>query len=401
MQLTRPENEALRAKGWSVFRSSTRDRIVPVTGSGRTVQRLKINEAYPVGDIEVGSAVSPDERARVAALRGQAFTSSLDSAESRPIGVSTYMPFTVSLVNAALPAGENNDHFVRLVVAPYDGFLTELVVVTGIGGNLGAFAIRSTSGQTMFRSGGNRAPLVGSPSLLPDFCDLNSFGASNDPITLRNLRMPVFAGDEITCVFRDNTSSGPPLVVMTGILGFEAFVLARPGSQASQSQFMALNTQAIISARETAVMANKIDLERERTRRAEIEAESRVKVAAINSAAKQPPAMGQYNPFNNVLMLPGAQQQLQSRAVTPPAAPRIPAPKPAPPDGTGQTFVQAWMPSASSIGYLIPDPPRGGKVNVFDGKYTVWGPGGERVSEGMVQTIPSGGVIPEGARLSR
>lgn len=401
MRMDLLQNEALRSKGWSVFRSSTRDRVVPGTGAGRTLQRIKINEAFPVGDVEVGAAVSTDERARVASLRGQAFKSSLDSAESRPVGVSTYLPFTVTTVNAALPAAVPNDHLVPVAVAPYDGFITELVVVTGTSGNVGAFAFRSTSGQTMFRSGGNRVPLAGAPSLLPDFCDLNTFGGSNDPITLRNLRMPVFAGDILTCVFRENTGVGAGIPVMTGIIGFEAFVLARPGSQASQSQFMALNTAAIVSARETATMSNRIDLEREKTRRAEIEAESRVRVAALNAEGKRPSGQGMFNPFNNVLVMAGAQDKLQSRAPAPPAPPRIPAPKPEPPEGSGQTFVPAWLPSASSIGYLVPDPPRGGRVNVFDGKYSVWDVSGKLVSQGTVQTVPSGGEVPPGARISR
>jgi len=188
--------------------------------------------------------------------------------------------------------------------------------------------------------------------------------------------------------------------VGAGILGFEGFILARPGSQAASSMFGALTIEARRAATEAAAQSSRFSIEVERTRRAEIEAKARVDVAAIK-AAPAPPSGGFIgNPYNSILLNPQFAPTLARQAPRPAPPPRVIPPKPESPEGTGKTFVSAWNPSFGSIGYLIPDPPRGGKVNVFDNRYTIWDISGRNVGQGPIEPIRSDAEIPPGARIS-
>ena len=146
--------------------------------------------------------------------------------------------------------------------------------------------------------------------------------------------------------------------------------------------------------------ASALAIEREKTFRAAEVERLKTERAALTLKPGVPSGNFLGNPFQELLLAPQAARQLASRAPTPPPPPRV-RPAPAePPAGAGQTFVSAWNPSFGSIGYLVPDPPRGGKVNVFDNTYTVWDITGKNVGSGPIIPVASDGDIPPGARIS-
>lgn len=394
-------DEEIRLQCWNVFRSSSRDHMVPMTSGGRVLQKIRINSALPSTDVVTGVVLSAEEQELRRKARAAAIRQAEQEAMDRPLGVSQYLGFHATTVNAALPVGEPNDHQSLIALAPFDGYITEMVIVPDTGLATYNLAIRTSGGQTMFRS---LDSLITSPpglSLLPDFIDMGTFSPSGEKIQVRNLKMPVFAGEEIYFVGREFGSVGPGVGLATGMLGFEGFILARPGSAAAQSQFLALTAEARAGARDAANMAGRVAIEREKTRRAEIEGQARVQVAQLAAEVRRPPGIPMNNPFNQVLIAPNAQPTIQRRQPVAPPPPQFEAPPAVPTSGKGMTFVQAWQPANGSIGYMIPDPPPGGRVNVFDGKYTIWDVTGKNIGSGPVQNVASTDDIPGGARVSR
>jgi hypothetical protein len=58
------------------------------------------------------------------------------------------------------------------------------------------------------------------------------------------------------------------------------------------------------------------------------------------------------------------------------------------------------MPNENSIGYLVPTPPRGGKVNTFGDEYSVFDITGKLIDRGKVELVRSQDQIPPSSRLS-
>lgn len=71
MPLGLQSNRELQDSLWRVWRSATRDRVIPSVGPGRVLQRVRIMEALPVGGVMVGAAeaLGEEERAEVRRAR--------------------------------------------------------------------------------------------------------------------------------------------------------------------------------------------------------------------------------------------------------------------------------------------------------------------------------------------
>ena len=393
-------DEEARLHGWDVFRSSSRDRMVPCTSGGRVLQRVKINEAVPVPGVFEGVAISEADREAMARARAAAMGEAMKTGTDRPLGVSRYISFHAQTINAAEPVGVNNDHICVIARAPFDGFITEMAMIQDPGLSNVLYAVRSSSGQTMFQSVGVPQPGGIDFNLLPDFVDYNGFFDNNALYTLRNVKMPVYAGEEIFFVIRENGSIGPNVAGPSGVLGFEGFILARPGSAAAESQFRALNTAAINAARDAATNASRLEIERERTRRELGIAQSKVQIAAEQTEQARVNSARQANTRPQIIQIPAFQQKAETRAPVTPPQPAFSGATNTQLDGKGKTFVSSWMPSNNGIGYLIPDPPRGGKVNVFGDTYTIWDASGKNVGQGKIEMVQTDAQIPDQARIS-
>lgn len=395
------QDEALRSSGWRVFRSSTRDRVIPSSSAGAALQRVRIASALPVAGVTEGVTLSFEERAALSAARDQVLQKALPTATPRSLGVTQYLNVRLREDVGFGVAGEVTEVERVIGLAPFDGFITELVVMATPSSTLQAYAFRTSGGQTMFRTIDNQPSSPFDENSEPDFMLGLGHIDGSGKYQVQNVKMPVYAGEQIIAAIRHQGVAAIGTDLIVGSIGFEGFVLARQGSAAAVSQFGALTVEARRAATEAASNTSKLAVERERTRRAEAEARARVEVAKLNAESKRSAAQPAFNPFQGLLVAPQAQQALQSRQrVVPPPPPAFAAPS-APAGGEGQTFVQSWMPQSGSIGYLIPDPPRGGRVNVFDNKYTIWDISGQKVGEGAITPVRSDAEIPESARISK
>jgi hypothetical protein len=394
------QNAALREQGWRVFRSASRNHLIPLHGPGGSLQRIKIAQALAVSGVFEGVAISDEERKAQEEQRRLGAALAEREAVGRPLGVTQYLAFDMAVIDGTVDPANPFLTGSRAAIAPFDGFITEFVVTDTGATPFLAIGIRSSGGATMFRS---TDPGLAPPPLFripPDLIRVGLLTDAAGPVALRNLKMPVFAGEEIKVIFISPGATPLGTFSGSGILGFEAFILARPGSAAAVSMFGALTVESRRAATEAAAQSSRLAIEQEQTRRSMGADAARVEVAKLNLEAKRPAGQPQFNPFQNLLLLGNAQQQLTSRAPTPAPAPRVSRPPAQAPDGAGQTFVSAWNPSFGSIGYLVPDPPRGGKVNVFDNKYTIWDISGKNVGSGSIVPVATDSQIPPGARIS-
>jgi hypothetical protein len=393
-------NEALRRQGWRVFRSASRDHLTPMSGPGAKLARIKIGEALPVGGVFEGVAMSLEDREAIDKQRRLDLALAEAEGASKSLGVTQYIAFALSSLNGNPDPVNFADEEIVLMPAPFDGFITELRFNWNPGAGIGCYAFRSSGGQTMFRSVDRSVPVVGQPSIEPDFMCLPTQDLNTTEREFVNVHMPVFAGEQIIVALRLAPATPAGTRYGGGFLGFESFVLARAGSAAAVSAFGALTVESRTAARAAASDASRLALEREKTSRATQVAQLELQIAQAKSRGT--PAVGGmiFNPFGSMFDEASALQQLQSRLPATPPAPRVSAPPVQPPDGTGKTFVSAWNPSFGSIGYLIPDPPRGGKVNVFDNTYTIWDISGRNVGQGAIIPVASDAQIPPGAKIS-
>lgn len=400
-RMTLSEDEGLRLHGWRVFRSSTRDRVIPMTSVGMKLSRIRINEALPVGGVDVGFSLSEDERIAIANQHKLDLALARAESASKSLGITKFMHYTVLTTLANPSATEEFDETIDVGTAPFDGFLTEFISSQAFGADLIALAIRSSGGESMFRSFTNYAAGTAQAAVRPDFLSFAAFLGANHEVTMRNLHMPVFAGESILFVarVRGAAAAGQQLPFIT--LGFESFTLAKAGSAAAVSQFESLAEDQRLAARQLSEDAARLQLQKQKDSAALERAKIDLEIAKLKSQGSPGPTGLQVPGFNQVLSLQTALEQLQSRAAPVPP----PKPKPPPPvpeiDGTGMTFVRSWMPSHGQIGYLIPDPPRGGKVTVFDNKYNIWDISGRNIGSGWIQGVNVEADIPPGARISR
>jgi hypothetical protein len=394
------QNDELRQQGWRVFRSASRDHLVPLTGAGSVLQRVKLSEALPVLGVFEGVALSDEERKANAEQDRLALSLAERDAVGRPLGITQYLAADMAVIDGVVDPV--NPFFSGSIVgtAPFDGFITEFSFTDTSATPALAVGIRSSGGATMFRS---NDPGLAPPPIFriePDFVRVSMFDAAGERAILRNLKMPVFAGEEIKAV--TIMPAATPLGTFCGqvVLGFEAFILARPGSAAAQSMFGALTVESRRAATEAADQAGRLAIEQERTRRAQLVDIGQTERARLALEAKRAAGVPTINPLMQLLANPDAQAQLTSRLARPPVKPKVPPPKKEPPEGTGKTFVSAWNPSYGNVGYLIPNAPPGGRVNVFDNFYTVWDVTGKMISKGQIEPIATTGEIPPGARIS-
>jgi hypothetical protein len=373
------EDENLRQQGWRVFRSASRDRMIPLVGAGAQLQRIKIGEALPVMGVFEGVALPLEEREARHTAKVEEMRRAPDG-EDVPTGIMQY--FTQVLFNTSVGAVNNvpTDDVVVVGVAPFDGWLREFTADPSGGDASGnRVAVRTSSGGTLFRGFHQSGLTPGQTQLLsPDFIALDGRGSGLFKPELRGGKVPVYAGDQILVVVRNTNGLAALQMRIVVNIGIEAVFLGSVGRRASVANFSAVNAQVIAANRESARQAGMLAIEQEKTRRVELAAQAEAALLAQKLSAVQ-----------------------AAQSARPPVpAPRVTAPKPEPPDGTGKTFVSAWNPSFGVIGYLIPDPPRGGKVNVFDNKYSVFDITGKLIEQGAIEPIRTDADIPPGARLS-
>ena len=373
------QNSALRYAGWNLFRSSSRDHVVPGVSPGRKLQRFRIDEAMPArGTMEDAVAVSLEERAAVSASISSRRVE-VDRGEDVATGEMKY--FTARISNDVVtPPNTPTDFPVVVGIAPFDGYLTEFNA-TGLGSdNFGiSVAVRTSSGGTMFTSFEGPDTLVDVDFIEPDFFPVHfSYSAAGSGV-LRRGRVPILAGDQIIFVLRTSTAFAIRGADLLCTVGLEGVNLGRVGSRVASASFDSSIRLNAAANREAAAAAARLQLEREKTRRLEIEMQAKLALADKL----------------------GTRTQVQTRqAPDPPPAPYKSSAF-TPSDGAGKTFVASWMPNENSIGYLIPDPPRGGKVNVFGDRYSVFDITGKLVSQGPVELVRSQDQIPPSSRLSQ
>lgn len=373
------ENEGLRQHGWRVFRSASRDRIIPLTGAGAALQRIRIAEALPVSGVFEGVTIPiPEREARQVAEVER--MKRMPDGEDVPLGIMQY--FTQVLLNTIVGAVNNvpTDEEIVVGVAPFDGWLREFTADPSGGDASGnRVAVRTSSGGTLFRGFHQGGLAAGVTQLLsPDFIALDGRGSGLFKPELRGGKVPVYAGDQIKVVLRNTNGLGALAMRVVVNIGIEAVFLGSLGRRASQASFSAINAQVMAANRESARQAGQLAIEQEKTRRIELAASAEAALLAQRLAGLQ----------------------LAQTAKPPAPPPRVPAPAPQPVEGQGKTFVSAWNPSFGNIGYLVPDPPRGGRVNVFDNKYSVFDITGKLIDQGPVEPIHTDGDIPAGARIS-
>lgn len=379
MPMDRVANVALRDRGWNVFRSASRDHVVPQVSPGRVLQRIRIAQALPAAGTVEGVAVPLEVRERVATERRES-VSRLRGMEDQPLGVMQY--FSALLHNQAAGAvnGVALDESFVIGIAPFDGWLRE-VVMDPNAGDFGGFrvAVRTSSGGTFFRGFDQSGLGAFFEFIGPDFIPTDARGTGQYKVEVRGGKVPVFAGDQIIAVVRNTNGKAANAARIQLLVGVEAVILGSAGSRAAASQFAAAFEASRIANREAAANAGRLAIEQERTRRAELEAQARLELARLAQV----------------------RQRVESRETVPPPPRPLEAAPTAGVDGAGKTFVSAWLPNANSIGYLIPDPPRGGKVNVFNDTYSVFDVTGKLVDQGKVELVRSTDQIPPDARVSR
>jgi hypothetical protein len=376
MELAQDEN--LRQQGWRVFRSSTRNRMIPLTGSGAKLQRIKIQEAFPVAGVFEGAAASDELREVVANTKAAAMARS-KGGEDVATGVMQYFSMILHNRVAGAVNGVPLDELFIVGTAPFDGWLRE-ISADGTGGDQGGFrlAVRTSGGGTLFK-GFDQTDLAAFTEFCePDFLPLDARGTGNYVIDLRAGKVPCYAGDQIIVVLRNTNGKAVNASRARVQIGIEAVIFGSLSQRISGATLGLSMSQAAAANRQAAADALRLQIEQEKTRRQMLADEAAL--ARINAVA-------------------GA-RLAEARLPAPSPAPRA---KPAPreiPEGTGKTFVSAWNPSYGNIGYLIPDPPRGGKVNVFDNKYSVFDITGKLIEQGQIIPVATDQQIPPGARLS-
>jgi hypothetical protein len=371
-------DERLRLRGWDVFRSSFRDRQIPLTGLGARLQRIRVNEALPVPGVFEGVAIElPEREARRVGLVERA--SRERGGEDIPLGIMQY--FSTILHNRVVGAvnGVPLDETFQIAVAPFDGWLRE-ISADGSAGDFGGFriAVRTSNGGTLFRSFDQKDLALFEEFLEPDFLPFDARGTGNYLIELRGGKVPVYAGDGIFIVLRNTNGKAINQARARVEVGIEAVQVGSLARRVSAGAATLALRKFEAAQREAAVIAGRLAVEQERTRQ----------VALVQRAETERS------------LLKSSVAKVAQRAPVPVPPPRVIRPPAELPAGSDKTFVSAWNPSYGYIGYLIPDPPRGGKVNVFDNKYSVFDITGKLIEQGPIIPIVSEADIPPGARLS-
>lgn len=372
------QDEELRQQGWRVFRSSTRDRLVPSTSPPAKLQRVKIGVALAALGVTEGAVVSAAERDAYAALIRNPNLQEREPPWAGP-GETKYIHFNVQNVNPnTVP---QPDEFIVLGTSPFTGFLTEFTLTFFQSPISVAMAIRNTGGYTMSQSFSNFPVIPGTLSLGPDFFDpfFIAQSALGNGRTVERQQMPVQAGDEIIMVLRQVSPVNPGQQQARGWIGIEEM-----RNQVDLAQTLSIAQRRRQRAELLRTDVENAEMRRQITAQAIIQRDSEVVSGLL------------FPPFR----APAAQAAVAARVPAPRPAPRVAAPKPEPPAGSDKTFVSAWNPSFGMIGYLIPDPPRGGKVNVFDNKYSVFDITGKLVAQGQIEPIATDADIPPGASIS-
>jgi hypothetical protein len=352
--------------------------MIPQVSPGRVLQRIRIQSAFPAGSVFEGvQAVSLEDRASMETARLER-RRVVSGGEDIPLGQMQYFP---ALLRNTVPTVNNVavDEEFTIAIAPYDGYVTEFIAnrnASDFGGQ--RVAIRTSSGGTLFRSFDNDVGVTPSPFMEPDFIPFDYAGTGIFGPELRRGKIPVFAGDRVIAVLRNTLAGAVGAARLFVTIGIESVILGNAGTRASVSAFAASAAQQAKANRDAAAAAERLAIERERTARAKLEIDARLKLAEL------------------------AQTTQKVKTTLPPPPPPAPYAESmvSPTDGAGKTFVSAWMPNENSIGYLVPTPPRGGKVNTFGDEYSVFDITGRLIDRGKVELVRSQDQIPPASRLS-
>lgn len=395
------QNRALKGNGWNLFRSSTRDHLVPLVAIGRQTIGLRIREALPVAGVLVGAdvALSAEERAaRSSRTEASLSRAREDLGRGAVESVERSIAMTFAPEKQFAPVSVFDEETSLIGFAPADGYIDEVeFILRATGGVLTGFAIRTESGESAFRGFVQGNVSIG--DLLPDFLPL---GATQTYQRVANLRVPVLTGERVFIVVKMNA-----LVAVNSLLLTGSVTVKIPVTVPRLDLSVGLNAGAVSSqvstaaTRQSLVLSQALAIEQERTRRSRVEFEAKVKIAEAAAEARRPASVPMSNPFQQLLLQESTARMLQQREPPPPPPPRVLPPPPTPAEGAGKTFVPAWLPSVGAIGYLIPTPSRTERVTVFDNRYTIWSVTGAKVKEGLVEMIRSEAGIPPEARISR
>ena len=386
-------NQQMREQGWRVFRSASRDHLTPATGVGQQLQRITIREALPVREAAGGLSVSLE--ARLAERAGE--QSALTEQQALLRRATEERGISWQRVGWGQDTSGLAGNVTRTVIGTvsFDSLVSDVTfIVQGGGGSVGSARVEFENYGTLFAGGGVNGLGYPTDTISPQpIANLSGDGVT---VSIPGLRWFVGGGSRI---FLDVVNGGGGFVI-TGQVIITAEAL-------SPSQRQVVTRPDVVPLGEI-ISLRRADAQRQLDRQQElIEAAKQRKrdelafqeqrIAAIKEvgARQFERAVGRVSPLG----LP-PQVVLQMRPPSPPSPPRMRPPPPEPPEGAGKTFVSAWNPSFGSIGYLVPDPPRGGKVNVFDNTYTIWDMSGKNVGSGPIIPVASDGDIPPGARIS-
>lgn len=394
-------NEELRLDGWDVFRSSSRDHMIPMTSGGRALQRIKMAEALPTLGVIQGVAVSDEERAAFAAARDRAESEVLGRMSRGGAIETRYRYFVISNLTAvAVGIGEEE---VEIALAPFTGVVNEVGFHTvGIGGSA-VIALRTDNGVSFFKSESNDGFASVGVDCGPDFVNPFLIGVNNSTprSELKNLRIPVISGERVLMVLRMPAPTAIGGVAIEGYIGFSTGSVGSFDQRVLSSVVDARHERSVDADRAARELEARLAIEREKTRRVQLEADARIKAAQLALEGRRVKGIREQATINELLSQRAAQERLRSRAPVVPPPPAFAAPPAQATGGKGQTFVQSWMPQQGALGYMIPDPPPGGRVNVFNDRYTIWDQFGGKVGEGPVQPVQNTSQIPQDARMSR
>ena len=387
-------NREMREQGWRVFRSASRDHLTPATGVGQQLQRITLREALPVREAAGGLSVSLE--ARLAERAGEQVAMTEQQALLRRATEERGISWQRVCWGEDVSGLFGNVTRTLCGTVPFDSLISEVVfIVHGGAGSIGSARVEFDNYGTLFSGAGTNSVGFPTDTVAPQsFANLLSDSAV---VALRGLRWFVGGGSRI---FVDVVNGGGGFITRAQVILVGEALSPAQRQVVTRPDVVPLGE--IISLRRADAEARLrkqqelIDAAVQRKRDELAFQEQRIAAIKEVGARQFERAVGRVSPLG----LP-PQVVLQMRPPSPPSPPRMRPPPPEPPEGAGKTFVSAWNPSFGSIGYLVPTPPRGGKVNVFNERYTIWDITGKNLGQGPIIPVRSDAEIPPGARISR
>ncbi len=415
MPLPIEQDEALRVRGWDVFRR--RDGIVPQPAGGRgaVLRRVAIMGVRPAAGVLEGAVPVPAAAEEGGGLAGAARRRTAEEAgQSYPL--SYYFTNPVALPG---PADVAVDVSALIGLAPDNGVVTELVVsMNNVLTQLTGVALRSSSGATFFESRSLFASGVPETrDLRPDFFPLvDLFGsvanASNQWRLLGG--MPVSAGEQLFLIMRfrgtiaANTARVFGSVVITSAVAGGLRVRLRPAAAIDFGEVAAAARPAPVAPTVYYPVMFTTPVEGARLRAqgwTQLTASTWKGPGVVVPAGAAPPAPPAGSPGVSRFERWMTEQASVTASPGSPAFARVQAAvaylEPPPPSGTGLVYVPSWLQGPGlPHGYLIPIPRRGQRIRIEGEQWFAEPPVGDQAASGRVIFLTGSTPVPPGALLS-